>query len=167
MFRFLHLQSLGSTACKDRRLFRNHCSGISSKLFGNLLLTSRHHLEVLHQLQKYFERRNAKANYPGLIEEDIITVDSFAARFAERDPKMQEIKEKIRRLDEDKIKAKRNEVEEVREKLAQDQTSVEKMTCVSNRFGGKACLKCKLYEQIGNCRIAVHKSSWTSIRLPT
>lgn len=127
-------------------------------MFENLLLTSRHQMEVLQKIQEYFEKRCATSKYPGLIEEDQITKFSFAARFAKRNGEMQAIKAGIQTLDEEEIKEKLKEVEKAREKLAKDRARANKKTCVCDEEGEQYCVKCKLLKKIENFRIGVHRS---------
>lgn len=120
-------------------------------------MTSRHHLEVLHKLQKYFDKRQ-KALYPGLLEEDQITPDSFAARFAQKDEEMQDVKAAIEDLNKTKIREKLREVREARKKVGQLRVRAQKIPCVCDTMGERCCGRCKLQKKIDDYRVAVHRT---------
>lgn len=150
--------------CKKHELYLTHRSGINTGMFDNLLLTSRHHLEVLFDLQTYFEKRNADATGPGLIEEDEITENSFAVRFAANDEVMIHHRKRIQRLDKNKMDQKIEEVKAARESVATMRAQIAELVCTCSADDPKTvCADCdtrkKVQKQIDDTKIDVYKVS--------
>lgn len=127
-------------------------------MLENLTLASRHHLEVLFELQTYFEKRNNSAEFPGLLEENHVTEKSFAARFAKQDAEMIDTKRQIELLDKQKMKEKLDEVKKMRQKIAKDRLTVARKKCNCEYFANRYCDKCHLQGKINNGRVPVYRS---------
>lgn len=133
-------------------------------MLDNLILPSRHHLEVLDDLQKYFRKRNAVAKFPGLLEEDEITENSFSVRYASSDAKMIETRKKIRNMDLEQIAEKREEVKAAREHIASLRADMDRLECTCTANVPKVlCSGCasqtEMQQEIANQKIFVHKVS--------
>lgn len=85
-------------------------------MFDDLILPSSDQLQTLFNLQQYFEVRNGSAKYPGLLEEDKISENSFSARFARADEKMAKLNEQIRLKDKKRREEKYAQVTRARTK---------------------------------------------------
>lgn len=119
-------------ALLDRRaileypLYKKYRCGINSNMVTSLLLPQRSDTETALFLEKHFRMRNATATYPGLIEENHISENSFSVKFANDDIEMRDAHVEILRLDAANIARKKSEwvagrknVERLREKARQ------------------------------------------------
>lgn len=137
-----------------------HRSGILITIFESLIVSSRYHLEILYDVQKYFERRNQNAVLPGLLEEDEITEKSFSAQFVNDD--MHITKLNIEKTDKKNIKKKGREWEKERKKFKQKCVEVNRMCCTFPRSSysmcrRSGCRKCDLQNEIDNTNIKVYQ----------
>lgn len=122
------------------------------------MLTSRHHMKLLFELETYFKVRNDRAKFPGLIEENTVTKKSFAARLAKLDPDMNETKRNIELEDRKKQKEKLDEVKRARQIIARDRLTIARKNCRCTSFDNKYCEKCNLQGKINSSRVAVYRS---------
>lgn len=139
-------------------MFADHSSGIHTKVLNNLILVSSHHLEVLFDLQKYFEKRNNGAIFMGLIEEDEIEPNSFAVRFSENDGDMIDTRKKIRRKDNKMRREKSQEVQTAREEIDSIRKNLVNKKCHCGGTGLHRCEKCNLQKKIDGYRVSVYRS---------
>lgn len=110
-------QVMDMIAVEKNALLLAHSSGINPLIIGDLLLSSQLQLKVAMNLQIYFAKRNASAQYPGLLEENTVTKNSFSARFAANDSEMQIVRREILRKTDCCIEEKRTEWRNARDEL--------------------------------------------------
>lgn len=150
---------LDKIATNAHSALKTHRPGINYAIIDNLLLPQYDDFEIAHELKKYFAKRSEKVKYPSLIEEEKVTTNSFAHRFAEKSDEMQDILDRIGQS-ADATKAKiqkewqlrRKEVDDLRKRQATMQCEY-----VTNSNGKRqhkdSCSCCKLATRISNIRV--------------
>lgn len=152
---FLSIQQvMDSLACNEHVILLEHKSGINTRMFNNLILTSSHHLEVLFFLQKYFERRDNEAEFAGMLEEHAISKNSLSVRFANKDDAMKNVIKLIQKKDKQKKEDKFREVERQRKVAARLRGTAE---CTSPGCYG-SCTICSKRAKAKRIRVKVYRT---------
>lgn len=110
---------LDLNATKAHPLLLEHRSGINPKIIDSLLLPQKYDMDIAYGLSEYFLKRNSNATDPGLIEESSITINSFSAKFAAINDRMQQVVGEIRDIEQRGIQNKHTEWQMGRERVAQ------------------------------------------------
>lgn len=119
-------------------MYGEHRSGINEKVLDRLLLPHRIDMDIADELQQYFKRRNAAANY-GLLEEKTISEKSFAYRFARSNPHMQRILTAILSKQSEAEKRYGKQLKKMRKTI-----EVEMSNSACDECDGKGCVECKI-----------------------
>lgn len=152
-------QVMDVIAVEEHPLLLNHCSGINPIIIDSLLLPSQFQLKIAMNLQIYFAKRNANAQYPGLLEENSVTKNSFSARFAANNSEMQRVRQEILATADARIEEKRTEWRNAREKVEEMRNRASRMNHqYKNRiFCSVACSKCSLESAISDYTIRLYE----------
>lgn len=144
-------------------LLLNHRSGINPKVFEDLLLPQHNEMKTAFELQKYFEKRNAGADGPSLVEEDRPTTKSFAVKYAESNAEMQSAREISERTTQEEIASKRLEWTKKRKEIETIRVRMQQMKCdyTPNKNGilthNARCKLCALKKRINRIKIPVYE----------
>lgn len=141
-------------------LLLEHRTGIDTNIFNALLLPQAKDMQIAHELQLYFERRN-EAYYPSLVEESEITSDAFAVRYGSYNLEMQEVRQRILEDADKQIQAKKAEFVMFRRKAQQLRDKESKLRCIqpgnvdpAEMFRHRlVCDKCSTEHQLKDMKI--------------
>lgn len=160
---------LDKIATKAYRLYKEHRCGINPTVFDNLILPQRCDMEIVHQLQKYFEKRNtdtqAQAMLPGLLEHHDIREESFPVRFARGNDAMKATLAAIAHRDERTKEQAFQEYETARQQLSILEGRLQGLECEHQNANGKrirSCAKCKLQTKINGIKVNRYECSLPS-----
>lgn len=132
------------------------------KLFEPLLLPRYGQMERLHEVEVYFQRRQAAARYPSIFS-DTVDSNTFAVRYFTTSSQHQKLQQDIEEEAEEKRRIKIQEFEKMEK--AYDhlvaQASVQQCTYTYRkgkpRHKAKTCGKCKIEKQAKGMKIEIHE----------
>lgn len=156
-------QIMDVAANEEHEQLRTHSSGINPKIIESLLLPSQFYLRIAMKLQIYFEDRNARASYPGLLGEARISPSSFSVRFAGSNSEMQRVRLAILAMAESRKEEKRIEWQKARAHVRdmRYRVSIMEHEYDEDKWGDshhrKRCEKCSLQKQIDNYKVAIYE----------
>lgn len=159
------LKLLDKIAIEAHKMLKKHRAGINCEVFDNLLLPQNEDFEIAHDLKKYFTERS-KAEYPSLLEQENLSTDSFAQRFAKESKEMEEIIERIQHSADATVAKLKLEWEKRRKEVSVLKNKLEAMECeyVFNSDGKRQhkdpCRYCKLNTKIQNVRVTTFELPW-------
>lgn len=158
------IATLDTIACKEHPLLKQYRTSINPNIINSLLIHQRKEMEIASKLQEYFKIRNANATGPGLIEEQSITPDSFSVKFSEQNRDMQNILDKIKQIEKQKIEDKRQEWQYGQQEVQRLRNQAANMVH-TNYYNwiynytrhDKFCLKCAVEKKIRNMQIQMYE----------
>lgn len=157
LVRLKMIAMLDFIACCTHPLLIQHRCGMNPKIIESLLLPQRLDMEIAHELELYFQKRN-EARDPSLIEEKSISMKSFSSKYAERDEHMQILLGKIKEIERNGIDSKRKEWADERQRVAKLRNQKPASCSYYTDYYGiqrhdRYCEKCRIDAEINNAKI--------------
>jgi hypothetical protein len=148
--------------CTKFPMLFEHRGGVDLRVCKDLLLPSKSDLDALANIERYFLQRDRYATYPSLIEEKMVTVQSFAARFGTTNALMRQVRDYIVEQGHVRKEGVLKLVAEGRirsERLMAQSRALECEWLVEDwkRKHSPSCSKCKLERQEQNLNVQVSK----------
>lgn len=160
------IQILDKIAIQKHPLLKEHHSGINN-IVQELILPTNMYMKLALDMEVYFAQRNSVGSYPGLLQEDQVSQQSFSARYASQNPSMISVKQAILAMGERKIAEKKAEVLAARNEVKGWRQEAALLSCTyytsTDRWGRKTvkhssdCRLCQLEGLIRNKRVSLYE----------
>ncbi|XP_031629745.1 uncharacterized protein LOC116344981 [Contarinia nasturtii] len=147
----------------EYKLYKKYESSVNEEIFNRLLLPLHDEIEIAHEIQSYFRKRNYEKNgirkRPGIMEEEPSQM-SFACQFAMNDDEIGQTLQKIKENEDQELQILRNEYNKAKKKMDDLKKRAEALDCEFTRTSdnGKrkhkpGCAKCELQRKIRDIRV--------------
>lgn len=159
------IQTMDERLCNETQLLQKHKTGINPEIFDALLLPQRIDMDIVNQLDEYFNRRNDIATDPSLIGEKVASNDSFSVKYAKRTNAMKTLRKQIQDRDEQNVQKKRLEWENGRQRADNLREHIKKLPPCDILMGTKyvklcspqICERCKKSDEITGININIYE----------
>lgn len=155
LVRLKMIAMLDAQATKECPMLQGHRIGVNPQMIECLLLPQSMDMSIAHDIETYLCKRNDDANGPSLIEEKEASECSFAVKFAKDNAEMQQIRDAILDIENEKTEQKKKKFDEEREKAEKLKREAEAMSCDQSTYRVSVykdrhsadCKKCALKRQ--------------------